>query len=157
MNKHKHYQQIRAYADGWRIEFLDSNGWKEIDNPSFAESCEYRIAPDKDDWLPWYGGESPFLSAPNHALVTKFADNTVSRIRPAKDFDWSDHNLIAYREVSWAELHESKPKTVKMWQWVVKYGTGAPCITTHFFKSENEVKGVDIIQRADWTEIEVEE
>ncbi len=57
--KHKHYYCIRAYADGWEIESKSSVGWEHIPRPFFDRDREYRVVPDKDGWLPWYGGECP--------------------------------------------------------------------------------------------------
>ena len=59
MTKHKHYYAIRAYADGWEIESKSSVGWEHIPRPFFDEDREYRVVPDKDGWLPWYGGKCP--------------------------------------------------------------------------------------------------
>jgi hypothetical protein len=61
MTKHKHYYAIRAYADGWKIEYLTSsnNKWYPSEYPEFAKNLAYRVVPDEDGWLPWYGGECP--------------------------------------------------------------------------------------------------
>lgn len=57
--QHKHYYCIRAYADGWNIESKSSVGWEHIPRPFFDEDREYRVVPDEDGWLPWYGGKCP--------------------------------------------------------------------------------------------------
>jgi len=55
-----------------------------------------------------------------------------------------------------------KPKTKKMCQWVIKRGNARPEATFEYYSSEKELMedlnplDVVIIQRADWTEIEVE-
>ncbi len=61
MTKHKHYYAIRAFADGWKIEYKSTlaNDWYLAQKPIFNESKEYRVVPDEDGWLPWYGGECP--------------------------------------------------------------------------------------------------
>ena len=59
MTKHKHYYAIHAYADGWKIESKSSVGWDYTSSPLFSELREYRVVPDEDGWLPWYGGECP--------------------------------------------------------------------------------------------------
>jgi len=57
--RHVHYQCIRALADGWGIEyyFIPGDEWIKATHPLFNVNNEYRIIPDKDGWLPWYGGE----------------------------------------------------------------------------------------------------
>ena len=57
--QHKHYYCIRAYADGWNIESKSSVGWEHIPRPFFDEDREYRVVPDEDGWLPWYGSGCP--------------------------------------------------------------------------------------------------
>lgn len=155
MNKHKHFQQIRAFADGWAIEFLDAvKGWVQISNPSFVASCEYRVIPDAEGWLPWYGGECPVSKA--QKVKVKFKDGSAGE-RLSSSVGWSDHNLIAYK------LVEEPKQKVKMCQWVVAVPEGTPYayVTSLFYKSEDDLlrdcPDIKIIQRADWTEIEVEE
>ena len=59
----------------------------------------------------------------------------------------------------WAIYTPQKEK-VKMWQWVIRHGNNKPVLTRDFHKCESEVplSGTEtlIVQRADWTEIEVE-
>lgn len=58
--QHKHYYCIRAFGDGWKIETdYGDEVWVPTDNPRFSESCKYRVVPDENGWLPWYGGECP--------------------------------------------------------------------------------------------------
>lgn len=59
--QHKHYYCIRAFADGWKIEYLASsnNKWYPSEYPEFAKNLAYRVVPDENGWLPWYGGECP--------------------------------------------------------------------------------------------------
>lgn len=61
MTKHKHYYCIRAFADGWKIEYLASsdNKWYPSEYPEFAKNLAYRVVPDENGWLPWYGGKCP--------------------------------------------------------------------------------------------------
>ncbi len=70
--KHKHYYCIRAYADGWKIEYLASsnNKWYPSEYPEFAKNLAYRVVPDEDGWLPWYGGECPIN--PNVMVAVKY-------------------------------------------------------------------------------------
>lgn len=146
MKKHKHYNVIRAYADGWKI-------WSPITLPAFSEQVEYRIVPE-DGWLPWYGGECP--TGLSKTIRLKFSDGSVSSVQSDKEVFWDD-TVIAYKNID----EEPKPKKkVKMWQWIVQYSNDTPCLTSHFFptieRARSAVGGV-ILQSADWTEIEVEE
>jgi len=57
-----------------------------------------------------------------------------------------------------------KPKPIKkMWQWIIKRGNARPEATFEYYSSEQQLLedlnplDVVIIQRADWTEIEVEQ
>ena len=62
------------------------------------------------------------------------------------------------------EIYETPKPRVKVWQWIIKHNTPniPPRLTTGFFATENEASNDllcaddKIIQRADWTEIEVE-
>jgi hypothetical protein len=69
----------------------------------------------------------------------------------------------AAKTPSWSypvEEYRVKPTTVKMWQWVVGTG-GHTMLTNGFFPTveemEREYRLHKVIQRADWTEIEVPE
>ena len=57
-----------------------------------------------------------------------------------------------------------KPKPIKkMWRWIIKRGNARPETTFEYYVSEADLMedlnplDVVIIQRADWTEIEVEQ
>lgn len=156
MNKHKHYQTIRAYADGWKLEYLakTTNEWKAIVDPTFLQNYEYRIVPDENGWLPWYGGDD----ISSYPVMVKFRDGGLLLARNPQDIAWNDINIIAYRVTE-----EAKPqpkKKVKMWQWVYKRPHQAQ-LTSCFYPTLEAASegcgGATIIQRADWTEIEVEE
>jgi hypothetical protein len=101
--QHKHYYCIRAFGDGWKIETDFGDGvWVPIDNPRFSKSCKYRVAPDENGWLPWYGGKCPVdpdtLIEAQYKVYNRL-DNTVV---PAKYFNWgaeSKYPIIAYRVI----------------------------------------------------------
>ncbi len=105
MTKHKHYYAIRAYADGWKIELNSFVGWGPTSSPVFYEDREYRVIPDKDGWLPWYGGECPvdgtaFVDVRyKHCLVNE-AD--YAHIIRWKHLDIAG-DVIAYRVIKEAE------------------------------------------------------
>jgi hypothetical protein len=59
----------------------------------------------------------------------------------------------------WEIYQEPKPK-VKMWQFVIRNGNNRPCLTPEFYSSARDIAlnghTTKVVQRADWTEIEVE-
>ena len=92
---------------------------------------------------------------------------------------WLDGDIVQYQYSSWdagiwhtvdkatdfdaGVMFRIKPKEkqkVKMWQWVFVDGTGIVGITGGFFKNEEDAQNYigrgELLQRADWTEIEVE-
>ena len=54
LTKRAHYDLRIAHANGEEIELLDPemDSWMGIDNPSFVESCTYRIKPKEDRIFP---------------------------------------------------------------------------------------------------------
>ncbi len=95
--KHKHYYCIRAYADGWKIEYLASsnNKWYPSEHPEFAKNLAYRVVPDEDGWLPWYGGECPV--DPGTVVETRVG-YCVGKSRKAGDYIWGS-SITAYRVI----------------------------------------------------------
>jgi hypothetical protein len=58
--KHKWHKEIKAWADGAEIEYLNLEGnWMEIDDPLWHDACEYRIKPQPKEpqYLYVYGDE----------------------------------------------------------------------------------------------------
>lgn len=157
MNKHKHYQAIRAFADGWGIERFNSTvkKWIPSSNPHFGNLVEqFRIVPDENGWLPWYGGKCP---VPKNAMVQYKLLNGAGTIEIADELTWGhghdSGDIVAYRVIE-------KPKKIKMWQWVLRGCKGNPFISGSFYACPEDVlkalTNYTILQRADWTEIEVE-
>lgn len=97
MTKHKHYYAIRAYADGWKIEYLASsnNKWYPSEYPEFAKNLAYRVVPDENGWLPWYGGECPV--DPGTVVETRVG-YCVGKSRKAGDYIWGS-SITAYRVI----------------------------------------------------------
>jgi hypothetical protein len=144
MEKHKHYQAIRAFADGWEI--YSENISEVIKYPCWYEDYEYYIVPDKDGWLPWYGGE---CSVDNASIVEVVMYDGSTGIAKASDFYWLDKDIIKYRVI------KEKPKTNK-WQFIYKSNTIIESLTPQFFSSKEEAEdftGKEVIQRADWTKV----
>ena len=105
--KHKHYQAIRAYADGWEIEWEREGNWFStgyITAPAFQDHKKYRIVPDKDGWLPFYAHEESECPVDKNLLVEgEYPDGEVV-VGGAGKFDWTDRDsIIRYR------LVEKKP------------------------------------------------
>jgi len=49
--KHKHAELIHAWAEGARIQTLDSDTWVDVPRPSWGDGITYRIKPEpKPDW-----------------------------------------------------------------------------------------------------------
>jgi len=84
--KHPHYQCIRALADGWAIQQYFVNDWVKSSKPSFSKEEKYRIIPDEDGWLPWYGGECPLPK--DTVIECKFnGGDTINNTR-ADNINW---------------------------------------------------------------------
>ena len=95
--QHKHYYCIRAFADGWKIEYLASsnNKWYPSEYPEFAKNLAYRVVPDENGWLPWYGGECPV--DPGTVVETRVG-YCVGKSRKAGDYVWGS-SITAYRVI----------------------------------------------------------
>jgi hypothetical protein len=157
--QHKHYQAIRAYADGWDIEVKHwgSDKWSSASGPYFEKRNEYRIVPDEDGWIPWYGGDKP----PIDGLVDlKFLDKNVSNGRQSENLEWAKRgwagDIIAYRPHK--EIKKETQK-VKMWQWLIQHiDTGQVHITDTFYAAAPPSLDEDykVLSPALWSEIEVQ-
>lgn len=107
MTKHKHYYAIRAFADGWKIKYKSTlaNDWYLAQKPIFDESKEYRVVPDEDGWLPWYGGECPV--DPDTMVEVRYKGGPAIGVAQAHSICW-EHidkagDVIAYRIIKEAE------------------------------------------------------
>lgn len=61
MTRKPHYYERRAHAEGWDVEVWNNEREKWVDTvfPLFLLDCKYRVVPDADGWLPWFGDEDP--------------------------------------------------------------------------------------------------
>jgi len=166
--KRPHYQAIRAFADGWTIQCRDPHS----NNPEWGDAFhdfdvnyitlfyDFRIVPDKDGWIPFYAHEESECPVDGEVVVVvEWVDDWVVKTKKTKanEIEWDDidNPIIRYHIVE-------KPKTKKMWQWIIKRGKARPEATFEYYSSEKELMedlnplDVVIIQRADWTCIEVE-
>ena len=72
------------------------------------------------------------------------------------------HYLVGLLNSLEKEGMMKKPKTKKMWQWIIRRGNARPEATFEYYSSEKELMedlnslDIVIIQRAEWTCIEVE-
>lgn len=119
MTKHKHYYAIRAFADGWKIESKGSAGWEPTVSPFFSDYREYRVTPDENGWLPWYGGECPVDPDTDVEIITR--GNLISNSGKADDYTWNT-TITAYRVIKeekvdpYAELKAAaKDPTKEVW------------------------------------------
>lgn len=147
MTQHIHHDLIVQWAKDTTqvVELLCMNGkWLIDPNPKWEPDCKYRIRHKHQDLID--------QKAARPELIVE-----------AKDIDgyWEAEpcsNLWWWSEVEY-RLVEPAKKKVKMWQWVVQQGTSA-IISPQFFVSAEDVTRSyknKVIQRADWTEICVEE
>ena len=57
------------------------------------------------------------------------------------------------------KIYKPPKQKVKVWQWVIQIDPDSPRLTIHFYPNREAVESTvvgEILQRADWTEIEVE-
>lgn len=93
--QHKHCYCIRAFGDGWKIEYKLGDSWRPAPGPLFGELTEYRVVPDENGWLPWYGGECPV--DPGTVVETRVG-YCVGKSREAGDYVWGS-SITAYRVI----------------------------------------------------------
>lgn len=115
MSKRKHYQVIRAFADGWRIESSDPNNkWEQITNPMFYEDDyhQYRIVPDAEGWIPFYSQpDSECPVDPQQRVEAQYGGEIWIFAGKAGEIVWKDdgfHNVTRYRP--YKIVDENKPK-----------------------------------------------
>lgn len=114
--KHKHYQCIRAFTDGWKIEVKSLNGdWVVIEYPSFYEDEEYRVVPDAYGWLPWYATEDSVCPVDRDAVVAAKSKNR-DGVSSANVFTWNTDTtepITHYRIVREYKTPRAKRTLVK--------------------------------------------
>jgi hypothetical protein len=47
MKPHKHADIIKAWADGAEVQAYEGKKWVDVNDPSWVDTCEYRIKPDE--------------------------------------------------------------------------------------------------------------
>ena len=150
MKKHKHYQQMRAMADGWEVKEQWGNGfWALSSYITSDESLKYRIVPDKDGWIPWYRQEGARPNLPEGQKVEWEATDGLVGASGVGTLNWNGSTPVArYRLIA-----EPKNK-VKMWQWLMKNSGGYYVPAAYY---PDEVKSVLYgVKRLEHTRIEIE-
>ena len=145
MKKHKHYQQMRAMADGWIV----NNRFGDPSTKLHPEDT-YRIVPGKDGWIPWYRQEGARPNLPEDQEVEwSYADTEEIRETFARNLNWNGNTPVArYRLIA-----EPKKK-VKMWQWLMKNSGGYYVPAAYYPDEVKSVKGG--VKRLEHTRIEIE-
>ena len=166
--KRPHYQAIRAFADGWTIQCRDPHSknpkrWR-ADFNDFDVSYNFRIVPDKDGWIPFYAHEESECPVDGEVVVVvEWVDDWVVKTKKTKanEIEWDDIDNPITRYHMAARTIVEEPKT-KMWQWVIQEKNNLlPKLTDYFYKDE-DISSVatgenwKVIQKADWTEIEID-
>jgi hypothetical protein len=156
MKKHKHYQQMRAMADGWEVKEQWGNGfWALSSYITSDESLKYRIVPDKDGWIPWYRQEGARPNLPEGQKVEWEATDGLVGASGVGTLNWNGSTPVArYRLIA-----EPKNK-VKMWQWIIVETGMSPRLTNYFYtEAEIEIQADnhewESVVKAEWAEIEV--
>ena len=150
MKKHKHYQQMRAMADGWEVKEQWGNGfWALSSYITSDESLKYRIVPDKDGWIPWYRQEGARPNLPEGQKVEWEATDGLVGASGVGTLNWNGSTPVArYRLIA-----EPKKK-VKMWQWLMKNSGGYYVPAAYYPDEVKSVKGG--VKRLEHTRIEIE-
>jgi hypothetical protein len=144
MKKHKHYQQMRAMADGWIV----NNRFGDPSTKLHPEDT-YRIAPDKDGWIPWYRQEGARPNLPEGQKVEWEATDGLVGASGVGTLNWNGSTPVArYRLIA-----EPKNK-VKMWQWLMKNSGGYYVPAAYYPDEVKSVKGG--VKRLEHTRIEIE-
>lgn len=94
--RRKYWYEIRAWADGWEIERYSPfhELWIRDTYASFKKDVDYRVVPDSEGWLPWYGGECPVDKDTLVDVKTNTRVNGCAGLA-AKIWDWDC--VTAYR------------------------------------------------------------
>jgi len=150
MKKHKHYQQMRAMADGWEVKEQWGNGFWALSSYVISdESLKYRIVPDKDGWIPWYRQEGARPNLPEGQKVEWEATDGLVGASGVGTLNWNGSTPVArYRLIA-----EPKKK-VKMWQWLMKNSGGYYVPAAYYPDEVKSVKGG--VKRLEHTRIEIE-
>lgn len=80
-NIDKHFDVLRAYANGKEIEVKDLENWYDIEDPSFERNEEYRVKPSNDQssesYMPRYGDMYFIIDDDGYTFTRKWLDDPV--------------------------------------------------------------------------------
>jgi len=152
---HVHAAMIKEWAEDTSrvVEYFDDRvvfNWLKDGAPYWWPNVKYRFRHKHQDLIDQKAARPELIvewrSSPSAVW------NRLSTIEQTKQYPNEEYRLV--------EPPKQK-KTVKMWQWVIRHRrTNRVFLWDAFFQNELEARGnwdsaYDIIQRADWTEIEI--
>lgn len=84
-NIDKHFDVIRAYVNGAKIEVKDLCNWYDIEDPGFGENEEYRVKPSNDQssesYKPNYGDMYFIIDDDGYTFTRQWLDEPVDMRR----------------------------------------------------------------------------
>jgi hypothetical protein len=151
--KHKHYDLIMAWAEGSKIETLDSETgkWKQTE-PLWFEDEEYRV------YDPYRELREAVKDPNKEVALIKYSDGS-----PIEEPNWESGKFWDFTNLPDYYAIRDKPKTtkkVKMWQWLLQNDSNKFFASNRFYLSAEDVTKDHITSKVigivPWTEIEVE-
>lgn len=146
MKKHKHCKEIKAWADGNEIELYSDSmkSWIKfnIPYPEWYEHTQYRVY-------------DPYRELKEAEVEGK----TIQLICDDTWYDLVNVEIAYVHPVAEYRIKPDEPKLIKRWQWVFK-GKNYLWLKSEFF-TEQELKeyldkyNLEVVQKAEWTEIKV--
>jgi hypothetical protein len=148
--KHKHYDLIMAWAEGSKIETLDSETgkWKQTE-PLWFDSEEYRVY---DPYLVF----KEALKDPNKEIaLVKYSDGA-----PIEKPTWKSGTYWNFTNPpDYYAIRDKPTKIVSMWQWICLSHNEKLFTSSSFYANRKQAETnttSKVIGPAKWTEIEVE-
>ncbi len=147
--RHKHQDLIDQKAARPELikEWVDDSGKWCLANDLWWPDAKYRLVEPRHK---------------HQDLIEQKAARPELVVQYEIEGDWYVAHTPTWNEKGSFRLVEPEPvkRRVKMWQWVFYNIANNPTITNRFFPSEEAFReamhGYSVIQRADWTEIEVD-
>ena len=143
--RHVHAEIIHAWAEGATIECRnkETGRWQIAKLPSWISDVIYRIKPEPDPY----------------AELKAAAKDPMKQVR-LKCNPWPKEDTLISMWAYPPEDYEirDKPKAkVKMWLWVLQGNDGKFITSSYFYETAPVIDDLKVIQRLDWSMIEVEE
>lgn len=149
--RHPHADLMARWVENTTqvVEFFYDGEWLYTSCPTWDPDYEYRIRHKHQDLIDQKAARPELIVE----MWLPMSDTWLEVNNPL----WKEE--VKYRLV---EPEPEKPKTVEMWQWVVRGKlSGHIWKTDRFYQCVEDLQKVwdhenyDVIQRADWTRIEV--